>query len=1851
MTRALSRSLTVLALALGSSGSLAAQGITVTLSVSQPTPYLADWETNAGVVTLIVSNGSGFDVDATTSLRLLRNQAVVGTLAADLTTFPATSSIFSGPQIAQWSQMKFTGSVASSVNSTGRIPEGSYQLCVDLTNVTASGRPLNDVTGCGFFTVTFPQPPKLITPFNAAPVTSPYPTFQWTPVIAPGVPQVDYLLRVVEVLPGQTPLQAVTGNVPVLEQALTTVTAAVYPPSALPLEDGKHYAWRVQAIRSLQGEVGNIEPVGANQGRSEIFTFTRKAPGGGPTVAVQPPVVGQPGGAFPYWNASLSGTLKYTFRMNAVPAPKKVAVPSPGYTPIFFTYENPPPGGLPPNLPIQGVAVPPPGGPQAVGNPPGPDPGPLAGVTVRLVVRYRTSAGGVFGPIYAGGKSYTDNGQVIATATTQSDGKFGFLFHDDNPTGVIASNTAINWGSGDIVGSTTGSLVRFYNLEVGDGHFLNPSDELTLGPNRTANVGTLVSLVRSYRTVVKVVKANAPAEVLPAVTVQVVRGYRPPAVPVNEGSAPGPRKTLQQGLPNVYYVNLPSWTVIGEHETGADGTTFLSRLVKNVGTSDRYYVRVSTPAGGLLYYETAFLEYSRSWPGLGPQGDLAYYNEQYGLTKTDTLIVKLVPRKARYVGRLMRQDTTSVPIRYGRADLCYNFTCTKRYIEPEDDGYFSFSDITPATKTPPFWRVDVGSLGFIPQSKDSLGLLLGTQSTKDVYYLQPDAHVKGRIVDENNQPAFGYVQVEEGPWVAAKPAFGTPQGSPVGYQLSPQLFQFGPVGQPAPAQPAAPQQVQAKPILPGQVQPGQQVTAGNQQIIASGPIQISAYVFDFNAVSGTQHLRINGGPKYFPLDTTVTIPKGGPTNLGTFTLHRRLHRLRLSVTGGVGRLDLPGDTKPVPGAIAVLSLSGSPTDTADANGIVEFTWQSPNAADSTVTVTLTGPAGSDYIGITRTLQVPESPAWTAKHLRLQEGTSIAGTVYAGQADSVPVAGARVFADLGQAGLVETMTGTDGKYVLHGVTTGNHVVRAGKSNSNFIGDSITVTAKRPSTPGQDFHLRYYDGMDISHLYGFAIEVHDLQDLPGGRALIRGAFTELPDNGAFAPGVTSLPFDSVTIQSDGTPAKHALPTAGVILLRDNVVPLDPFGSGKYLARQRNTSGLVVRPVSGGTGAVFGPIELDVAGSFTNVTSSEIDSLGTPFLLKTGATGQDRTILASITADSSSPAGPQGYNLGTATGGPLGFRLFGFRAEADPTTSFLKPDAVYLGTVLHTDIQGVADLAVKIPALRMAPGPAPIGGISSVSDSQPISVKLGGWTLQASSWNLAAGGGKLYLAEGQVLVPLDPTKPNATVAFPFTGVQVTPTSLGGGNFGTGPVMLAGIVPLTSSQPISFGMEKAGGPWVLTSLGGTIPALDGMDPGSSIAIGNFSFRSDGTSGLTAANNASVRYYQTADYAIKAIGVTQTAVQFNGNLDIHVPNLGPQAFIFTYSKAGGQVKLVQPPLSFQAFDVGGAKITLKDGVLDPTGFHSGGALDVTGKWNIPIEFTRSTLNAPAQVISAVPAPGATLAIGQILVDSLKGGSKVAGGQWSTRLDGHMDVNNGEATGPVSFTVSASDVAVGSTGLTVRQIPTPFGNITVTLNYPLRRLEGHMQVSKQLAAGANATGTAELAISGLPSDQYWYFFGGLNVTLANPGFSGTAALIIGNAKLSGTLLNDFNAYSTKGVPASFHTINGFFLEGKMVVPVPICPNGSFDVGVGSVAVWCNVWGDIRLGMNFQELNTYHVGMEAGVNAGAKGGVGLGACLHVSGSVAAQGSLEGEYRSDGAWYVLGGYDLDLHGTVSGGVGID
>ncbi|HEV8128717.1 MAG TPA: hypothetical protein VGQ14_03585, partial [Candidatus Eisenbacteria bacterium] len=266
--------------------------------------FPTDWQRTNTLTNMSVFNSVGATapepVTADIEVTVYRNGVLVGTTGRIPTSFPAGNTDYTTQYITDWRQVRFTGDVGKAVEESGHLPDGAYSFCIDIRNIRSqSGIPSGDVQACGQILSLFPKPPTLLFPRDNTTLSMTQPVFQWTPVVSEVGRVLTYLFRLVEVLPKQTPLQAIEANVPVYEQLLGGVNTyganqLPYPVSAPVLLEGRKYAWRVQVLYPVSSRSGGgisnnnltnfkaggaaatapaIFPIGENEGRSKVFTF------------------------------------------------------------------------------------------------------------------------------------------------------------------------------------------------------------------------------------------------------------------------------------------------------------------------------------------------------------------------------------------------------------------------------------------------------------------------------------------------------------------------------------------------------------------------------------------------------------------------------------------------------------------------------------------------------------------------------------------------------------------------------------------------------------------------------------------------------------------------------------------------------------------------------------------------------------------------------------------------------------------------------------------------------------------------------------------------------------------------------------------------------------------------------------------------------------------------------------------------------------------------------------------------------------------------------------------------------------------------------------------------------------------------------------------------------------------------------------------------------------------------------------------------------------------------------------------------------------------------------------------
>lgn len=168
-----------------------------------------------------------------------------------------------------FSKMDVQGINKTDLVNAGRLPEGTYQLCIDV--VDASREVPFSTPGCFTATLIQNNPPQLVTPDCGAVISaagSPSIFFNWIPMHDPSI-QVRYEMKLVQVPPGMNPNDAInTTSFPILDWLPILGTSFTYGPEQVPLDVNQKYAFQLRVV-DVMG-LTTFE----NDGKSPVCWFT-----------------------------------------------------------------------------------------------------------------------------------------------------------------------------------------------------------------------------------------------------------------------------------------------------------------------------------------------------------------------------------------------------------------------------------------------------------------------------------------------------------------------------------------------------------------------------------------------------------------------------------------------------------------------------------------------------------------------------------------------------------------------------------------------------------------------------------------------------------------------------------------------------------------------------------------------------------------------------------------------------------------------------------------------------------------------------------------------------------------------------------------------------------------------------------------------------------------------------------------------------------------------------------------------------------------------------------------------------------------------------------------------------------------------------------------------------------------------------------------------------------------------------------------------------------------------------------------------------------------------------------------
>lgn len=193
-----------------------------------------------------ISVTSRGDIDqATISIRVEEEQrGVVYQATSGRVRITAGSAVIQVTSLGPILDRRVDSRLNSVLSATGRFPDGAYTICAEIND--ASGLVLG--TACTDVNVVTAQPPILLGPYDGTDVTDDIIVWSWFMQTNVSDGQgIICELRVVEIMPGQSPEEAFRGNPPVIQRkGLITPTWQTNfgSRSFLP---GRRYGWRIIA--------------------------------------------------------------------------------------------------------------------------------------------------------------------------------------------------------------------------------------------------------------------------------------------------------------------------------------------------------------------------------------------------------------------------------------------------------------------------------------------------------------------------------------------------------------------------------------------------------------------------------------------------------------------------------------------------------------------------------------------------------------------------------------------------------------------------------------------------------------------------------------------------------------------------------------------------------------------------------------------------------------------------------------------------------------------------------------------------------------------------------------------------------------------------------------------------------------------------------------------------------------------------------------------------------------------------------------------------------------------------------------------------------------------------------------------------------------------------------------------------------------------------------------------------------------------------------------------------------------------------------------------------------------------
>lgn len=1773
------------------------------------------------------------------------------------------------------------------------LPAGTYRLC--FTAYTSIGELASapDPSGCsGLFTLLLLEPPTIISPHCGEKFsgTSGKPLiFSWTP--SPGAPPLTpYTIRIVEMLdPSVPPGDALqTATTPAFLEETVLGTSFLYGPEQSPLEEGKKYAFQVIAGT----EALNIDnPFDFNAGMLRFKNQGKSAPcyfvyeDGMPETEIETVPVFKPSGPkvsaippdiniLPF--TIVRGQLNYKFKYSPADGMgiPNLAGGSSGQNPTGTSIG----AGISPvsqttagsnNTGISQVGATSAQNMQtsvqqsqinfsseSLGYINPANSKPLANVSVSLVVQYVLISGYigpnqapgtvltremVSGAVYDYDSSFPDNGKVLQTVNTSSDGSFSFLFPTlDTTIGKTRNIEKPQSTQVDITSS--GKVLKTVRLMVNNNYYCSPDVNFFIRPWEENDYGILVSYVKSYNLQVKVKSWDAlmwgydqgmgSGSPLNDVEVAVLRANLLPGVPYDEGESgnkipplAGTKKQIASG------------------NTGLNGDVIIPQLVMHDlnNNADHYWIKCKTSkTSGNINYREVEMAYFKAYKN--SEGDFPYntsyvpesndpgipafntpaigcaatYNSEFEV-RTYELSISMVPELPRVYGQAFitgmkdmvnkgntMTDTTKSDLKvelwsvYTKAqNVPANEgvlgTVTSKSTYTDSNGHYSFEDLPleldksgvvagepetyQAKVVGPKRNIIVKSGGFGYINRD-IGIPKYGDQIKQDLMLYPDGVAMGYVVDEDGTPVPSSVKIDDCPAVKT-----------------------------------------------GEFSLGTAMFLSNQKAIGRENIPSGSQVFVFLAPSTfNTGIRIipNDLSMYEPFDTVTRVAQKDDSNPGTVTKYvvkKRMHRARFKIVGEYNLPNGPAINAPVKGVrVKVSNIVENVEGITDNQGFITLQFMH---SDVYFKLNIVPPEETDY-GMKESyfLSIPTTEVKNHPQIMLQPSFKINGKVTIGEnnenADSV-----KIYVDGSPE--IFTYSSSDGTFLLRRIPREmkSCVIKAEKHDPKItiIGD-VSDPVNLPSSAAVNLHLDIVPGMPTA-LYGFKIAISS-HIIEGNSATISGSLADLSQlgNNSFqlqSPGQLQLDFANIKlIRKD----QEFIPEESFIPL--DAAKLDLIVNGSYMAEQTPPSGnfiTISKSVSAG-GQINGMVRLKNSFGFNSnlftfhddvwlkdpgASNNIINIFETGLQLNVLQTAQIKpsTIMqVSTSSGSSAPSATRLFSLIGSQSADIHVTLKGFDGLCK-AGSYLRGDTLALSLTLSTnEMENInpSKITLNLPELKLTNA-----GMEPVEGKQELSFNLENWKVVSKDWKLSQQSSGFELSAATLKTGL--------VDLPVNKIEITPDNIHIWQVQLKEMTVAGVVPLTlETQNSSFGYfpsigKDQKGHWRLAVVGlsgqpaVTISGLPGLKPGTKLAFGTFALLSNGEQSLDFIQTGEpYEFYNTLKVKPIAIYPYDGYFLLSGSMDLGIPRLAAQNGNIRFSKSGGAIKFDLMPLNMDFEGPGKVRFfasqTFGDQKFQNGNFMAPGNIVDAEGINLKSVLHRTLDDIwievnPANQILPIKSNNTARIIdveGEMRVDKQKN-------DWNLfSFEGILEGLEGmEGDKKKKFTIYG-DIVADNQDVKVKNIETGFGNLNMTFDFANGRMLGDMDINQSFG-GMAIHAVANMAIDG----GGWYFLAGGELDV--PSMGGIqAGFMIGKydnmpPEITGKLMQF--AYD-KNIPPSFSNhISGMFITGRWDVPMINIPDVNVDLGILSAKFGADVGLDARFWMGFESSgNEYGIGLMAFIHA-------------------------------------------------------